>query len=77
VAPAWRLGAEVAACIRWPRSGPACPSGLRRVSLLTVTTPPGVVVVVRLRAGRVAAALAYVQQRGGGDFTGPIWAWPG
>jgi hypothetical protein len=74
---AGRLGAEVAACTRWPRLDPASPSGLRRVGLLTVMTPPGVVVVVRLRARRVAAALPYVQQRGGGEFMGPIWAWPG
>jgi hypothetical protein len=69
-----RGGGQIPMAQIWARRAP---SGPGRVCLLSVTTSPvswwwwfGA-----MQEG--SGGLTYVQQRGGGDFTGPIWVRPG
>jgi hypothetical protein len=67
----WRPGSD------GPDLGPAGPSRPRRVGLLT-PSEPHVCSWWWCGAEQVdSSGDAYVQQHGGGDFTGPIWPWPG
>jgi hypothetical protein len=67
-AGSWRPGSD------GPDLGPAGPSGPRRVGLLTPTASPVCSWWWCSAEQEGSSGDAYVQQLGGGDFTGLIWA---